>query len=159
MKTNRLLLMGIVLLVALAFVGVASACEYGCTPGYWKNHLEVWYTPDMRTGFGDLNGDGIDPDTPLDALKYHGGNDIDGARRILTRAYVAAVLNKAAFGDDFPGPDNFYREFWDTFDQGDRQEMIDLAGIYDGWNNGVCESISRGQLIGGPAILPYIEDI
>jgi len=40
-KISKLSLAGIVLLVALASVGVASANEgWGCTPGFWKNHPE-----------------------------------------------------------------------------------------------------------------------
>ena len=142
MNTKRFpLLVGIVLLVALAFVGVASAC--GCTPGYWKQeqHFYAWPAPYSRnevTSFGDLNGDGA-ADTPLDALKYKGGNNIDGARRILTRAYVAEILNEAAFGDDYPAnPDDYAYIFWDTFRNGDRKTMLDLATQLDMWNNAGC---------------------
>ena len=138
MKTNRLLLMGIVLLVALAFVGVASACEYGCTPGYWKNHPEVWEGITFVPGFDypeiDLNSDpGFD--TPLEMLSYHGGPGIDGAKRILLRAYIASFLNHEMFAQ-FPFD---MAEVQTAYNSGDRQTMIDLAAELDSLNNGVCE--------------------
>ena len=141
MKTNRLLLMGIVFLVALAFVGVASACEYGCTPGYWKNHPEEWrcLDPDqvMNPPNADLNDDG-ELDTFMDALNYKGGSGDIGAERILLRAGVAAYLNECAFADF---PDAWEEEFFGYLDDpvGQRDGMINLAKIFDGYNNGVCE--------------------
>jgi len=138
MKTNRLLLMGVVLLAALACVGVASACEYGCTPGFWKNHYEVWdgitFVPGDDYPEVDLNSDpGFD--TPLEMLSYHGGPGIDGAKRILLRAYIASFLNHEMFAD-FPFN---MGEVIAAYNSGDRQMIIDLAGELDSLNNGVCE--------------------
>ena len=139
MKTNRFLLMGVVLLAALAFVGVASACEYGCTPGFWKNNPDQWrcLDPDriMDPPDADLDGDG-DSDTFMDALNYKGGSGDDGAERILLRAGVAAYLNSCAF-EDFPD------DFSDMFDYltdpaGQRAGMLDLAGYFDDLNNYGC---------------------
>ncbi|HYH00739.1 MAG TPA: hypothetical protein VD837_16520 [Terriglobales bacterium] len=32
----------VVILVLAVLTPQASACKYGCTPGYWKNHIEAW---------------------------------------------------------------------------------------------------------------------
>jgi len=141
MKTSRIpLLVGIVLLAALAFIGVASACEYGCTPGYWKNHPEAWppcLEPNkvMVPPNADLNGDGK-LDTFMDALNYKGGSGDIGAERILLRAGVAAYLNSCAF-EDFP--DDFSGFFiYLNNPVGQRTGMLDLAGFFDYNNNAGC---------------------
>jgi hypothetical protein len=144
MKTKRLpLLVGIVLLLTLAFVGVASACEYGCTPGYWKNHPDAWpcLNPDsiMVPPDTDLNGDG-QADTFMDALNYKGGSGDIGAERILLRAGVAAYLNECAFrSEEFPN--DWQDEFFGYLDDpaGQRDNMLGLADYLDSLNNGVCE--------------------
>jgi hypothetical protein len=131
MKTRKIpLIMGIIVLVALAFVGVAAACEdscgdscgdgcgdcggcnLGCTPGYWKHpDIHPWpsdaalpgddfFVGQRLTPDADLDGDG-DDDTYLDSLWYKGGNGVDGAMRILYRAATAAYLNEMAFDEDF----------------------------------------------------------
>jgi hypothetical protein len=176
MKTVKfpLLLAGIVLLCALA-VGIAGAeeccsdngccpppppppcCDCGCTPGFWKNHLDAWpeeAEPDITLGiygdgkfpspggvwyfYEDLNGDG-DDDSLLDALNYKGGPGIDGAKRILLRAAVAASLNKYAFDDNYP--DSYYmmqNVYVEIKNGDDREAMIALAEQLDEWNNAVC---------------------
>jgi hypothetical protein len=72
----------------------------GCTPGYWKNHIDEWsapgYSPDRRlkTIFGsELLGD-VGQDTMLEALKYKGGPTLVDAQRILLRHAVAGILNR-----------------------------------------------------------------
>jgi len=140
MKTKRIpLLVGMVLLAAMAFVGIASACDYGCTPGYWKNHPDDWPCLDpnrvMDPPNADLDGDG-DLDTFMDALNYKGGSGDIGAERILLRAGVAAYLNSCAF-DKFPD------DFSDLFDYldnpvGQRNGMLNLAGYFDYNNNAGC---------------------
>jgi hypothetical protein len=158
MKTNRLpLFVGIILLVALAFAGVVSACEnvcgscgdscgnccpppQGCTPGFWKNHEEAWVGLDpfgvmeINANKLDLNNDNFD-DKYIDTLHYKGGNGIEGAQRILLRSYTAAYLNEHKFGDAYYGD---YTEIWNAFNSDDRQEMIDLASQLDAANNGIC---------------------
>jgi hypothetical protein len=89
---------GLLLLVSFE----AGACTVGCTPGYWKNHTNAWvtYTPTMKVtavwanaGTGDM--------TLLQALDGGGGDTLEGARLILLRAAVAAILNEAKFGTNF----------------------------------------------------------
>lgn len=87
-------------------MATAMACEYGCTPGYWKNHPTeaVWgptgYTPNQMleevfvgVNWGAIGIDG--EDTLLQALNYGGGSGVPGAAKILLRAAVAALLNAA----------------------------------------------------------------
>ncbi len=162
MRTKRLFLAGIVALVALACVGVVSACEdncgdpcgnpcgdccppppdLGCTPGYWKNHPDAWIatlpTGDIG-GIGDLNGDGKE-DTFMDALNYKGGSGDTGALRILLRAGIAQRLNIFAFGSGYPATteDVEYFKYLKSHPDGNRNEMLALAGIFDEWNNGYC---------------------
>jgi hypothetical protein len=137
MKTRRLpLLVGIVLLLSLAFVGVASACEFGCTPGFWKNHPDAWPEPELQLPCHDfdLNGDDV-IDTPMDMLNYKGGSGIEGAQRIVLRAYVASKLNKATWSD-FPIDEV---TFINAIHSGDREWILHVAGEMDGFNNALCE--------------------
>ena len=114
----------------------------GCTPGYWKNHTESWvrYTPyqSLRSVFcptpAQLGSAGL-----LDALRFTGGNGVDGASRNLLRAAVAAVLNAAH--DDVA-----YRltsaEVTSRVDAalatGNRATILALASELDAANNGGC---------------------
>lgn len=75
--------------------------DEGCTPGYWKNHLDSWpptgYSPnddDFDTVFGvDL----FDPDITLnDAIRAKGGGD-----NRLARHGTAALLSAAHPGVDY----------------------------------------------------------
>ena len=103
LKISKLSLVGIILLIALASVGVAGPCEYGCTPGYWKNHYP-WVGVTMVPGvdYPNVNLNAIPGyDTPFEMLQYQGGLGISGAERILLRAYIAAFLNKAEFGSGY----------------------------------------------------------
>jgi hypothetical protein len=85
------------------FAGAASSNPpggQGCTPGYWKNHLDEWaapgYSPDrkLKTIFGsELLGD-VGQDTMLDALSYKGGPTLVDAQKILLRHAVAGILNR-----------------------------------------------------------------
>ncbi|MHB1455239.1 MAG: DUF7507 domain-containing protein [Saccharofermentanales bacterium] len=85
-------------------VTASDSCEViiedyeGLTPGFWKNHPDLWvdYDPD------DLVGDVFDipaalsalaDDTLMEALNYKGGSGAIGAARNLLRQAVAALLN------------------------------------------------------------------
>jgi hypothetical protein len=74
----------------------------GCGLGFWKNHPDAW----EPTGYqeADLVGDlfllpveldFLADDTLAEALRYPGGNGIEGAARLLLRTAVVAVLNAA----------------------------------------------------------------
>ena len=71
----------------------------GCTPGYWKNHLDSWVTYEPYYGISETIE--VPPElyaefvnvSLLDALQLKGGPDVAGAARILLRHTVAALLN------------------------------------------------------------------
>ena len=91
-----------------------------------------------------VNG-GLGNDSLIEALDYPGGTGLQGARMILLRAGVAALLNAA-------DPDiNYDTSLYDepsevmaavqaALDSDDRATMIALAAILDGLNNGVCNT-------------------
>jgi hypothetical protein len=140
-KISKLSLAGIVLLVALASVGVASANEgWGCTPGFWKNHPESWpvrTSPEQLFGKMDLDDDG-DLDTYMDVLGYKGGPGVDGAMRILYRTSVAAHLNQRGFGRDFTCSDDWVALYTEANMSGDRATIIANANLIDECNNSIC---------------------
>ena len=69
----------------------------GCTPGYWKNHLDSWqgFEPQqtLESVFDVPDSFGLDDKTLIEGLKLKGGKDVDGAAEILLRAAVASLLN------------------------------------------------------------------
>ncbi len=127
----------------IEYVEFCYTCEVvelgGCTLGYWKNHLASWpasYAPPdplssvFATGWND---------SLLAALKFHGGPGVDGARRILFKQAVAALLN-AAHGDvGYPLSE---AEVIDGVNAalatGNRATMIAYAGLLDEANNTGC---------------------
>lgn len=89
-----------------AFVMHEEPCEKhitvetcGCTPGYWKNHPGAWMaTGYMPTQLVSTVFDCAHPYanlTLMQALNLRGGSGVDGAKQILLRAAVAALLNAA----------------------------------------------------------------
>jgi hypothetical protein len=95
--------------IAPAFA-TSNGATQGCTPGYWKNHTDVWqeyhasesvshmlrsslsggtdYTfPSILSQYGSIS--------MLDALKLKGGSGADGGAQILLRAATAGILNAA----------------------------------------------------------------
>ncbi len=126
----------------------------GRTPGYWKNHPSEWNDPYLPTtttlagaGFvappACLSLDIVKPtgiDTMMQALNYKGGSTLSGKAQILLRAAVAALLNEAEFGNDFPP----YASTADlvfavnaTLATCDGSAYTTLATTLDNWNNGI----------------------
>lgn len=121
------------------------AHDYGCTPGYWKNHTSAWvgYAPTdtVLTVFGaaDLNfsdGTSLPAGTTLiQALNFTGGPQIAGAAKIYLRAAVAKLLNISAgvhselTDTEFKG---YVKTAIDTFT---REQLITDAAIWDADNN------------------------
>jgi hypothetical protein len=110
---------------------------YGATPGYWKQpkHFNAWpdeYTPNME--LRDVFGNNAPDVTLLQALQGGGGRGIDGAKKILARAAVAAILNSESFNYK-------YTESWiidqvtNQFTSGTRASILSLASDLDHWNN------------------------
>lgn len=112
------------------------ACEYGLTPGYWKNIRKH----DWPAGYdpSDLFGDYfVDDDvggaTLMEALRFHGGPGIEGAKRILARAAVACLLSQAMFDPDEVDWVVHDTNWWLL--NGDRAEILKFASLLDKFNN------------------------
>lgn len=76
-------------------VTVTNGCG-GCTPGYWKNHLDSWTGYDPTDNFLAIFGDGPDISL-LDAVNMKGGKF-----KALVRHAAAALLNAAHPDVDYP---------------------------------------------------------
>lgn len=144
------LLAGLVPFASMA--GAVSIGNEGCTPGYWKNHVENWQeiTPNKKLDsvwtFGADNA-AYGHWTFLEALNAKGGTGISGATEILIRAGSAAWLNAAHEGVGYP-----YRRFSAGLDgrkpliellnaaltSGSRSKMLSLATTLDNANNLGC---------------------
>jgi hypothetical protein len=122
--------------------------EYGCTPGFWKNHRDVWPVGNdpVVSVFGNASPYIDGTDTLYDALRYKGGKGADGAARILLRAATAAWLNANSM-------DYYYGTGWiqwavdSALVSGDRAVMLSLAAELDGYNNGVCMPCQSGPVV------------
>ena len=132
---------------------------YGRTPGYWKNHSEAWtsgYTPTifiqsvfnvpsglLTGGILDLNKNGV-KDSLMNGLAYQGGSGITGAAQVLFRAAIAALLNEAYYGVDYPAEVSttaLITKVNTVLTTNDRAQYIALASYYDFWNNAVHASL------------------
>jgi uncharacterized repeat protein (TIGR01451 family) len=132
---------------------------YGRTPGYWKTHSEAWtsgYTPTMfiqnvfsvpsgllSSGILDLNKNGT-KDSLMQGLAYQGGSGITGAAQILFRAAIAALLNEAYYGADYPAevsPSALITNVNTVLATNNRAQYLALASYYDFWNNAVHASL------------------
>jgi hypothetical protein len=112
----------------------------GLSPGFWKNHAEVWpapYTPAMTVATA-----GFDPAAPyagntlMEALNFGGGSGVDGAKQILLRAAVAALLNAAAVDINYPLSVSAVLSQTNTaLASGIRSDMLVLAAELDSYNN------------------------
>jgi hypothetical protein len=80
----------------------------GCTPGYWKNHPRSWaatgYSPTqtLESVFNVPDAYGLDNVTLLAALSLSGGSTTAKAAGVLLHHAVAALLNAAHPGVDYP---------------------------------------------------------
>lgn len=91
-----------------ASVALGYEPPVGCTPGYWKNHPDMWnkfdpYTstvgamfPAAWSRFPQLADDPL-----IEALKYKGGPGLEGGARIMLRAAVAGALTNLLPDFDF----------------------------------------------------------
>ena len=133
--------------------GATGIGDEGCTPGYWKNHTDSWiedasglpsYFPTEE--FGNVFSVSYGDVTLLEALQGGGGPGISGAKQILARAAVAALLNAAH--DELSYPLRRYQDtpsgpaiipaVQDVWDSGDRAAILELATFFDGLNNLGC---------------------
>ena len=124
----------------------------GYSPGYWKKHVTDWpapYAPSVTlasadfiapacAGFSSL--DIVPPtgtDTMLQALAYRGGPTLKDKARILLQTSVAAMLNEAQFGPDYPAGsvEELAAAVNATLATCDRAAYTSLAATLDAWNN------------------------
>lgn len=88
---KTILTLGLAVFLVTGFTASASACDFGCTPGFWKQdqHLDEWedYSPSALVSV--VFGCGPDV-TLLAALSSEGGGEY-----ALTRHAVASLLNAA----------------------------------------------------------------
>lgn len=167
MSIKKLAAFGVALaLGASAMLAIPAAANQGgygegCTPGFWKNHLD-WKSYDDGTGataddFGpdtdvedalrvDVPGTAFESTTALQALQGGGGSGITGATKILLRASVASYLNADA-ALDFPlrrftlgvdGQPSMQSEIQRVLDSGKRAQILAYATYLDGLNNASC---------------------
>lgn len=134
-------------LLAVKFTG-SEYCKpggtEGCTPGYWKNHVEDWvnYRPNQSTSsvfsaaslYGSLGSK-----TLLQSLDGGGGPGTTGAAKILLRAAVAALLNSVYPGIDYPySSGQVIQMVNQALKSNNRQTMLQLAEKLDRYNNLGC---------------------
>jgi len=80
----------------------------GLTPGFWKNHQDLWVGCDPSDSFNDIFNvsisiDGNSDPSLIDALNAKGGvNEEKGVYDALARHAVAALLNAAHPDVDYP---------------------------------------------------------
>ena len=117
----------------------------GCTPGYWKNHLDSWavtgYAPTqtLESVFDVPDGLGYDNVTLHQALSFSGGSGVSGASRILLRAAVASLLNSAHPDVDFTmSTSDVIAAVNAALANNDRATILDLASSLDTDNNLGC---------------------
>ena len=83
------------------FIAPPAPGDEGCTPGYWKNHLDSWAGYSANASFNTTFGIGTNwfPNslTLLQAAEQGGGGEI-----ALARHAVAALLNAFSTGVDYP---------------------------------------------------------
>ena len=116
--------------------------EYsGLTPGFWKNHTDLWvdYTPGQFVGdVFDIPAELSDlaDDTLLEALAYKGGKDAIGMARNLLRQAVAALLNASHPLVNYPTTvTDIITDTNDALATLDRDAMEVLKDQFDMWNN------------------------
>ncbi len=127
----------------------------GCSHGFWKTPgADQWpdpytHTTKLKDVFSLPPGtiaDGIGDDTLMTALSYTGGTGLANAAKILLRNAVAALLNSAHSGINYP---------WSTSDlvaavnaalaSEDRDGMLALEAELDDDNNLGC-ALSAGSI-------------
>jgi len=118
----------------------------GCTPGYWKNHEDSWagtgYSPGQTTGSvfsGASAFPSLASQSLLQSLQGGGGSGTLGGAKILLRAAVAALLNAAHSGVDYPRTTaEILADVNAALTSNNRNTMLALAAELDSDNNRGC---------------------
>jgi hypothetical protein len=120
--------------------------DAGCTPGYWKNHTDSWagtgYSPGQTTG-SVFSGASAFPtlasQSLLQSLQGGGGPGTLGGASILLRAAVAALLNAAHSGVEYPRTTaEILADVNAALTSNSRSTMLALAAELDSDNNLGC---------------------
>jgi hypothetical protein len=117
--------------------------DQGCSHGFWKNHLSAWagtaFAPN-QTIASVFSGAGVlGSKTLQQALSFKGGSSLDGAKQILLRQAVAALLNAAH--PDVSYPETTTQVIADVnaaLASGARATILSLAQTLDQQNNLGC---------------------
>jgi hypothetical protein len=122
----------------------------GCTPGYWKQAQHFGNYPFPPAPSDTLYDVGFDPEhgtsedlTLVQALKLKGGGknvgQLESGERILLRAATAALLNQESNLVEYGYSGDVVTDTNAAIDaaliSGDKQDMLGLAGTFDGLNN------------------------
>lgn len=116
----------------------------GCGLGFWKNHGPAWAATGYLTT--DTVGDvfnsapvSLAGSSLLDALSFKGGSTLDGAKQILLRQAVAALLNAAHPDVNYPRSEPDVIAAANTqLASSTRSAILTLAGQLDSDNNLGC---------------------
>jgi len=140
-------------LIAAMTLPVQACILYGNTPGFWKNHTDLWPdgvepTDTLGDWFifpSDLDVYTFTDDSLLEALSYKGGPGLAGAARNFLRAAVAALINAEYYGkwsyvppyaDGYPySTDEVVGTVNDILATLNRDAMLLYAYIFDSYNN------------------------
>ena len=118
----------------------------GCTPGFWKNHRDAWvptgYSPSQTIGSVFVNASAFPTlanSTLLQGLSFPGGSTLQGAAQTLLRAGIAAALNAAYPGFNYPlSTGDVISQVNSALASNRRSTMLNLATILDADNNFIC---------------------
>ena len=126
--------------------------DEGLSPGFWKNHVNCWVGYDPDDLFSDVFGveitinsgkkDEITGPTLLEALRAKGGvNEVKGVYGALARQAVAALLNVAQPGVDYPNVEqaiiDAVKEAIENTDKSDAKPLKDMFDIYNNLGGGI----------------------
>jgi hypothetical protein len=135
-------------------------CE-ACSPGFWSQNgvrtgaYPAGYAPEhMVSSVFPEAGGYLGEATLLQALEGYPQNrvrrdQLNGAKEILLRQAVAAVLNEAKFGAAYPAENvaSIQAAVAAALASGDRAAILALAEKYDLWNNNLKMDPATGELV------------
>jgi len=140
--------------VTLTFINHAYGTQ-GCTPGFWKNHPDLWVGYNTDSLIGDVFDipaelSDLADDTLIEALNYGGGKGTIGAARNLLRHAVAALLNASHPHVNYTMTDNQIINAVNlALASLDRDTIEELKNQLDTYNNAGCSIDAHGNPING----------
>ncbi len=113
----------------------------GLSPGFWKNHPDDWYGYSPSTTIGEVFDlpdelSELSSKTFMEALNFHGGPDVVDKAKLLLRQAVAALLNAAHPGINYPLSQNeIISQVNDALATLDPDTILDLKDTLEDYNN------------------------